>query len=79
MNKIIKLQEILMNEIKRLDDDALMNCNGANEISRSNALTNDVNTYLKAVNVNLRIKEVAQKNEITKESLNKELGILDEK
>ena len=79
MNKIIKLQEILMNEIKRLDDDDLMNCNGANEISRSNALTNNVNAYLKAVNVNLRIKYVAQKNEITKESLNKELGILDEK
>ena len=67
-----------MSEIKRLDDDALMKCNGANEISRSNALTNNVNTYLKAVNVNLRIKEVAQKNEITKDSLSKELGILDE-
>lgn len=77
-NKIIKLQEILMKEIERLDDDKTMEIKGANEVARSNAITNSVNTYLKAVNVNIRVKEIADKTQVTKDGLNKELGITNE-
>lgn len=71
-NKLIELQEILFKNIKNLDKE---HENVATEIARNNTLSNSVTTFIKAVNLNLRIKEVAYKNEQTVESLKNELGL----
>ena len=71
-NKLIELQEILFKNIASLDKETE---NVATEIARNNTLSNSVPTVIKAVNLNLRIKEVACKNEQTIESLKTELGL----
>lgn len=74
-NNIIKIQEMVMREMERLDDNGYMQKVGASEIARSNALSNSALTYIKSINVQLRIKEVATKYAQTNESLSKELGV----
>lgn len=71
-NKLIELQEILFKNINNLDKEPE---NVATEIARNNTLSNSVTTFIKVVNLNLRIKEVAYKNEQTVESLKNELGL----
>lgn len=77
-NKIIKIQEMLMREMNRLDDNEYMLNNGKDEVARSNALTNNATAFIKALNIQLRIKEVAEKTQSTKQSISKELGIDEE-
>lgn len=77
-NTLITIQETLLSEISRLDKLTLDEKTGI-EIARSNALTNTALTYLKSINTQLRIKEVAQKNSQAKGALEKELGISNEK
>ena len=74
-NSILTIQEMLMREMKRLDDNELMKKDGANEIARSNALSNQATTYLKSVNLSIKIMEVADKNQQTRETVQKELGL----
>lgn len=74
-NQIINVQEMLMRQMQRLDNDETMKNNATQEIARSNALTNNATAYLKAINVSLRIIETANKNEQTSSSLMKTLGI----
>lgn len=74
-NKIIAIQEMLMREMNRLDDNDYMSQNGKDEVARSNALTNNATAFIKAINIQLRVKEVAAKNEVTASSLSQELGI----
>lgn len=78
-NKLYDIQEMLLRQMKKLDKDTLNNEELGNEISRSNALTNNATTYLKSVNLQLRVIETAKKNEQTKVSLEKEVGLIDEK
>ena len=77
-NKIITIQEMLMKEMNRLDDNDYMAKYGKDEVLRSNALTNNATTFIKAINVQLRIKEVAEKSKVTQGSLEKELGVQQE-
>lgn len=77
-NNIIQIQEYLMRELKRLDDDKYMGHNGKAEVARSNALAQSANTFIKSVNLGLRVIEVAKANEQTKDSLSKELGVVNE-
>lgn len=58
--KIIDIQDMLLKEMERLNDDTFMLENGTQEIYRSNAITNSAERYLKAVNLSLRIKETAK-------------------
>ena len=74
-NKIITVQEMLMRQMERLDNNELMFNENNNEIARSNALTNNATEYLKAVNTTLRIIETAKRNEITTNALMKTIGI----
>ena len=74
-NKIISVQEMLMRQMERLDNNELMFNENNNEIARSNALTNSATAYIKAVNTTLRIIETANKNEITSKALIKTIGI----
>lgn len=75
-NKIIELQEILFRNINRLDKET---SDVKTEIARNNTLANSVTTYIKAVNLSLRIKEVANKQQKTTKNLRNELGLSYEK
>lgn len=72
-NKLITIQEMLMAEMKRLSEEEV----DVNEISRSNALTNNALTYIKSINLGLRIKDTAMKNGVTSKAIEKELGLND--
>lgn len=79
-NNLIKMQEMLMRQMERLDNlDQSIGEDKAEEISRANALSASAVTFLKSVNVGLRIIEVAKKYETQKENLTLELGVADEK
>ena len=79
-NNLINIQEMLMNEMKRLDNlDNVIGVNKQEEISRANALSQSAVTFLKSVNVGLRIIEISKKYETNKKNLSKELGVAYEK
>lgn len=77
-NKVIEIQETILRQIKRLDDDALMADSGKEEIARSNALTNASAAFIKAVNVQLAVMNAANRSGITVKSLQNELGVSNE-
>lgn len=74
-NNILTIQEMLMREMKRLDDNNYMKHNSKEEVARSNALSQDACTFVKTVNLGLSIMRTAEHNGVTKDSLNKELGV----
>lgn len=79
-NNLIKMQEMLFRQMERLDNlDQAIGTNRAEEISRANALSQSAVTYLKSVNVGLRIIEVSKKYETKADTLSKKLGVYDEK
>lgn len=79
-NNLIKMQEMLMREMERLDDmDNIIGIDKGEEISRANALSQSATTFIKSVNVGMRVIEMSNKYEIKKNKLTKELGIDDEK
>lgn len=77
-NKLITMQKMLLKQMERLDDNELMQENAQLEISRANALSQNAVTFLKSVNVGLRIIEVSKKYETTANKLSYELGVTDE-
>lgn len=78
-NKIISVQEFVFDELKRLSDDDIMNGDGArDEIARSNVISNNAQTFIKVVNLSLRIKELAKRSETQEKKLLQELDIVDE-
>lgn len=74
-NRLLDIQEMIYNQMKRIDNDKMSLEELNSEISRSNAMTNNAMTFIKAVNVNIRINELAEKYEKTRDSINKELGL----
>lgn len=78
-NNLIKMQEMLMRQMERLDNlDQEIGGSKAEEIARANALSGSAVTFLKSVNVGIRIIEVANKFETQKDKLTLELGVRDE-
>lgn len=79
-NNLIEMQEMLFNQMKRLDVlDYKIGGDKTEEISRANALSNTAVTFLKSVNVGLRVIETSKKYDVTKDKLGKDLGIYNEK
>lgn len=76
MNKLIEVQEIVFNQLNRLDDDALMKTDLKNELNRGNIISNNASTYLKAVNTGLNISNTAKRTGQSLRELQKELGIV---
>lgn len=72
-NNLLTIQEVLMREIRRLDEVNVEEC--SNEVARSNAITNSSVTFIKSINTQLRIKEVTNKYGTTRSAINKELGV----
>ena len=78
-NKIIDVQEMLFRQMKRLDDDTkMLGENSRKEIARSTALYNQATGFIKAVNTNLKIMELAKKDQNRIKDITKYLGLEDE-
>lgn len=78
-NKLIKIQEMLYNEMERLNDDDLMRKGlGNKEVQRSGALSQSVCAYIKSVNISLKIKEITKNNPNSEKTILKELGIIED-
>lgn len=79
-NNLITMQEMLLRQMERLDNlDQKIGTNRQEEISRANALSQSACTFLKSVNVGLRVIEVSKKMETDKNKLSQELGVSYEK
>jgi len=73
-NRLLDIQEMLFNQMKRLDNKLPLK-EMQNEISRSNALSNNALTIIKSININIKLKELTSKYQTTQEQINKELGL----
>lgn len=76
MNNIIEIQDLLMKQMKRLDEAVAKEI--TTEIQRSGALSQNAQAYMKAVATQLRVKEMAKHNPATELKLLKETGIIEE-
>ena len=74
-NKLLDMQNMLFNQMKRLDNSKMTMDELTAEVSRSNALSNNANTFIKSINVNIRVKELADKYNTAKKKIDKELGL----
>lgn len=78
-NKLIRAQEIIFDELERLNDEKLMKSGyGKREIERSNVISNNAQSLIKIVNLQLRLKEVARRNQTQEKKLLQELNIIEE-
>lgn len=77
-NKLIKIQEMLYDEMQRLSDDEIVKSYAKREVSRSQALTQSAGAFIKSVNTQLQIKNVVKANNVKEKDLLKELGVVNE-
>lgn len=76
-NRLIKIQEMLYNQMTRLDDNDLMEKGlGKREIQRSGALSQSAGAYIKSVQTQLKVKEMVRKNPQAEKTMLEELGVL---
>lgn len=75
-NKLMEVQEMLFEEMKKLkDDEVIFSSNGSKEIQRSTALYNQATGYIKIVNLNIKIFEMAKRNGQRSIDITKYLGL----
>lgn len=78
-NKIIEVQEMLFKEMKRLDDDKMLdftnNKASQQEFARATALYNMSTGFIKSLNANLTIMNLAKRNGDKYEDLMNKLGL----
>ena len=75
-NKIIEVQEMLFNQMKRLSkDDFIMDDNLNKELSRSTALYNQSINFIKAINTQLNIIQIAKRSDMKTKELISKLGL----
>lgn len=77
-NKLIKIQEMLYDEMQRLSDDEIVKSYAKREVSRSQALTQSAGAFIKSINTQLQIKNMVATNKVKEEDLLKELGVVNE-
>jgi transposase-like protein len=79
-NKIIEIQEMLFKEIKRLSEDDILEKSKETtlEFQRSNNLYNISTAFVKTLNTNLSIRQIAKREGTRCETLMSELGLTDE-
>ena len=78
-NKIIEVQDVLFQEMKRLNNkDFITDENSKKELERSTAIYNQTTNFIKAINTNITIRNLARWEEIKYDVLIKELGLSDE-
>ena len=78
-NKIIEVQEMLFKEMKRLDDDKNININNEKEskleFERATQQYNMATGFIKSVNSNITIMQLAKRNDERYEDLMSKLGL----
>ena len=77
-NKIIEVQEILFNEMKKLNSEdfySLDNKETQKEFQKATALYNMSTNFIKTLNTNIGIMNTAKRNEEKYESLMNKLGL----
>ncbi len=78
-NKIIDIQEMLFKEMKRLDNDKMLdftnNKASQQEFARATALYNMSTGFIKSLNANLTIMNLAKRNGDKYEDLMNKLGL----
>ena len=91
-NKIIEVQEIVFNQLKRLDDNEEMEIKSKEEIERANVIShnilllvycmqvisNNAQTFIKTLNMQLSIMQYADKTENKVSYMYNKLGLTDE-
>ena len=78
-NKLIEVQDVLFQEMKRLNKkDFLTDENSKKELERSTAIYNQTTNFIKAINTNIAIRNLARWEETKYDVLIKELGLSDE-
>ena len=81
-NKIIEVQEMLFKEMKRLDDDKMLNFTNnkaaQHEFARSTALYNMSTGFIKSLNAQLTIMQIAKREGKKVEDMINYLGLNDE-
>lgn len=78
-NKIIEVQDVLFQEMKRLNKkDFITDENSKKELERSTAIYNQTTNFIKAINTNIAIRNLARWEETKYDVLIKELGLSDE-
>ena len=78
MNKIIDVQEMLFKQMKRLDDEAFDYSDSKEkqvEFQRATALYNMSTAFIKSLNANINIMNIAKKTETKYEKLMDKLGL----
>ena len=58
MKELKEIQKMVMNEMKRLDDNDYMEENNKNEVARANALSQNATVFIKTVNATIRLEEM---------------------
>lgn len=75
-NHLYEVQDILLGQMKRLD-----NCTAKSEIqlevSRSGALSQNAQAYLKSMSIGLRVKELAKMNPSVEKDMLEEIGAIE--
>lgn len=74
-NKIIEVQEIVFNQLKRLDNNEEMEIKSKEEIERANVISNNAQTFIKALNIQLNIMQYADKSEKKVSYMYNKLGL----
>ena len=75
-NKIIEIQNLLLDEMKRLNEKEGNEI--VKEVQRSGALSKNAQEYMKAVGTSLKIKQMARQNKNAELNILKEVGVIDE-
>lgn len=57
MEELKEIQKMVMNEMKRLDDNDYMKDN-KDEIARANALSQNATVFVKTINTSIRLEEM---------------------
>ena len=77
-NKIIEVQDIVFEQLKRLNNDKEMEVKAKEEIERANVISNNAQTFIKALNIQLNIMQYADKSERKVSYMYNQLGLSDE-
>ena len=76
-NELKRIQRILINQMSRLDDEEIMKERGKREIARSGALSQQASSFIKSVQVQMRILELSGKYNVNMQDMNEFLGIVE--
>lgn len=77
-NVIRKMQNVLMCELERLDDNDHMNVSSKEEVQRSSAISQSANTILKTISIDMKIMKMAEQMGMSANELKSKLGVTSE-